>query len=191
MVSIRPIRADADTMFLMNDCYQYANAFLPFPPTSFQDLKWFDYHSIRTFEYPGGLTLPGLGAFAFVIDCGTMYARKKKHLAYLLAPIGMALIASGLERYPYWARMILWLAPILYIVIGEGMARLWRTGKKSEGLISVLLLAMLLFVPGVRALRMIPYPSTHHELNKALNYVVDHWESGDSLYPTLPIWTCS
>ena len=181
-VSIRSIRADADTMFLMNDYYQYANAFMPFPPTSFSDLKWFNYHSIKTFEYPGGLTLPGLGAFAFILGSIALYKHNRKHLAYLLVPIAFALVASGLERYPFWARTILWLAPILYILIGEGIASLWEEGRSPKSTIAVVLILMTMFVPGVRAMRMIPEPSSHHELNKALDYVVANREDDDLMF---------
>ena len=182
LFSIRNIQTDADTMFLMNDYYQYANAFMPLPPTSFEDLKWFNYHFIKTFEYPGGMTLPGLAAFACVLGCISLYGRNKKYLAYLLAPIAMALMASGLEQYPFWARTILWVAPILYILIGEGISFLWSARNKSQSTIALVLLAMLIVVPGVRTVRMIPNPSTHHELNKALDHFTAHRQPGDLLY---------
>ena len=180
--SIRTIHADEDTIFLMTDFYEYANAFMPLPPTSFTDLKWFNFHSIKTFDYPGGLTVPGLAAFAFILGCISMFKRNKKHLAYLLAPIAMALLASGLERYPFWARTILWLTPILYILIGEGIASLRDNLNNPGKVVSAVLLAMLLFVPGVRAIRYIPNPSTHHELNKALDHISENWKEDDILY---------
>lgn len=182
LISIRVIQTDADTMFLMNDYYQYANAFMPLPPTSFEDLKWFNYHLIKMFDYPGGMTLPGLAAFAFVMGVISLYRRNKKQLAYLLAPLAMALLASGLEQYPFWARTILWLSPILYILMGEGIASLWKGRKHAESTIAVILLAMLVVVPGVRALRMIPQPSSHHELNKALDHYMEQRRPGDLLY---------
>jgi hypothetical protein len=166
----------------MNDYYQYANPFMPLPPTSFQDLKWFNYHSIKTFDYPGGLTLPGLAAFTFILGCISLYKCNKKYLAYLLAPIVMALIASGLERYPFWARTILWLTPILYIIIDEGIASMWHARDKRHSIIAGVILTMLIFVPATRALRKIPTPSTHHEFNKAIDYLVQNWQEGDTLY---------
>ena len=182
LLSIRNIESDADTMFLMKDYYQYANAFMPLPPTSFEDLKWFNFHFIKTFDYPGGLTLPGLAAFAFLLGCFSMFKRNKKYLAYLLLPIAMALLASGLERYPFWARTILWVAPIVYILIAEGISFIGATRKRHESMVALLLLAMLIVVPGVRAIRMIPNPSTHHELNKSLDYFTQHRQPGDLLY---------
>ena len=47
---------------------------------------------------------------------------------------------------------------------------------------AVIFIVMLLFVLIVRALRMIPTLSTHHELNKALDYVVENWKAGGLLY---------
>jgi cytochrome c-type biogenesis protein CcmH/NrfF len=54
----------------------------------------------------------------------------------------MALIASALERYPFWARTILWPTPILYIVIGEGIVWMWTARKRPESMVAVLLLVM-------------------------------------------------
>lgn len=181
LLSIRSIRSDGETMNMMNDYYQFANAFMPLPPTSFQDLKWFNYHAIKTFTHPGGLTLPGLAAFAFTLGCIRLYQRNKRSLGYLLLPIGFALVASGLELYPFWARTILWLAPILYILIGEGIVFLAEKGDKPRQATAALLVIMLLFVPSTRMLRAIPNPSTHHEFNKALDVVQEEWTAGDRI----------
>ena len=181
-VSINPIAADVPTMALMNDYYQFANAFMPLPPRSFGDLKWFNWHFVRVFENPGGLTLAGLAAFAAVAGAVALLLNNRKSLGLLLLPVAMALLASGLERYPFWARTILYLSPIIYMLIGEGVAFLANNLKGRNAAVAVVIFVMLIGVPAFRAARIVRTPTTHHELNKVLDYAQEHWREGDVLY---------
>lgn len=182
LVTITHISSDGSTMDLMNDYYQYAHAFMPLPPKSYADLKWFNWNFIRVFDNPAGLTLPGLGAFAAVVGGLSLAGHRPRYLAYLLMPVAVALVVSSFERYPFWGRTILYIAPILFILIGAGVAFIGG-GRSGRGKVAACALAlMLLGVPSFRAANIVLAPTSHHELNKALEYAQTHWQEGDLLY---------
>lgn len=180
--TIAPITDDDATMELMNDYNQYAQAFMPMPPTTYAEFKWFNWNFIRVFENPGGWTLPGLAAFTAVAGVLSLLAASRKRLAFLLAPIAVALVVSGFEKYPFWGRTILYLTPLLCMLVGEGAAHLMRKLQGRAVSLAVVLLIMLIGVPAFRAGRIVLSPSSHHELHVALDYARDRWKPNDLLY---------
>ena len=56
------------------------------------------------------MSLAGIGALAFVAGCVTLSARKPVEMSMVLAPLPFTLLASGLHKYPFGDRMILFAA---------------------------------------------------------------------------------
>lgn len=187
-VTIAPIREDAETMNLMNDYYQYAHAFMPMPPTSYAEFQWFNWNFIHVFENPGGMTLPGLAAFAAVVGAISLVNTSAKHFLFVAAPVLVALVVSGFERYPFWERTILYLTPIIYLLMGEGVAFLMTQLRGRAMALGVVLFVMLITVPGFRAARLITEPTTHHELDVVLDHAQERWKKGDLLYIHSSSW---
>jgi hypothetical protein len=155
---------------------------MPMPPRSIEDMKWFQFHLEKTFEDPCGLRFPQVAAFACVLGALALLYTNRVWFAMLALPIGFTLLASGLHKYPFWERTILFLVPILLLFIGECIASLVSAGRRIPRTAGILLLAMLLFVPAARAIRTVVAPSAHHELHRVLEYAKEHWQEGDLLY---------
>lgn len=121
----------------------WEHAFLPFPPHSPADVKWFFWTFVAVFEHPLGLLLPGLGALAFLLGCVTLAQSRPWVLALVLAPIIVALAASALRLYPFTERFIIFLAPSLIIVTGAGIHyvvhALWPRARIAAALFVALL----------------------------------------------------
>jgi hypothetical protein len=62
--------------------------------------------------------------------------------AILVVPIGLAIVASAMKRYPFHGRLILELVPAFFLLIAEGTETLrrWETGPIKLGYIVVLVL---------------------------------------------------
>ena len=157
-------------------------SFMPFPPSSLADLKWFRETFERMFYFPAGLTYRGLGGFALLVGCISLWRRKKPYLFLLTLPFFFALIASGLHRYPFRDRFILFLAPCMLLLIAEGIGFLMNKTTGKTRLIGALLLVMLLTQPVAHGLRVIALPRSGYEIKPLLEHMKAHWQEGDAAY---------
>ncbi|MEX2015799.1 MAG: hypothetical protein WD873_04110 [Candidatus Hydrogenedentales bacterium] len=185
LVSLRHYAGDAE----LTAWWQHA--FLPFPPRSPADVKWFLWSFVSVFEHPLGLVLPGLGALAFLVGCVCMGRTQPWILALLLAPVIIALVASAFRLYPFTERFIIFLAPFLIIPTGAGMQQvtqaLWPRARVAAVLLVVLVFLQPLLVlanelgrpgdPGVR-----PALAKLAETDEAVPVYVYHWAQFEARY---------
>ncbi len=165
--------------------YTYWNdKFMPVPPTSFSDLDWFMETFFGIFENPAGLILPGLSAFAFLIGCVSMFRREKTRWALLISPVFVALIASGLHKYPFAERLLLFIVPSLLILVAEGLIYVQEKTCPSSAIIGIILIGLLCLRPILAAGHRLFSPYTNEEIKPVLAYVKEHWQEGDVLYLT-------
>jgi hypothetical protein len=159
--------------------------FAPLLPASVSDARWFVGKFFQIFSNPSGLVGPtaGVGALSFLVACAVGFRPRRLRLALLLAPVLFALVASGLHRYPFVGRFLLFAVPLLLLVVGEGAERVASaTGRRSAAAIGAILIALLLFLPAARAAEGLVSPQTHHEVRPVLAYVRQHAAAGDLLY---------
>jgi hypothetical protein len=113
----------------------WAFAFLPFPPRSPAQVEEIFWQSINAFNSPSGIVTPlgilpsafiGLGLF--LVGAWSMGRRWKGGLFLVASPIAFALAASMLHRYPFHGRLLIFLIPSVYLLVGEGAAALSRRG---------------------------------------------------------------
>ncbi|MCF6283774.1 MAG: glycosyltransferase family 39 protein [Candidatus Hydrogenedentes bacterium] len=178
---VLPNRADSPMMDFMEDYWKHG--FMPFPPKSIFELSWFRVKAFWFFDMPGGFTLQGLALFVFLVGLCALFFRKRHYAAFLLLPLVVALIASGLHLYPFQARLTLFLVPVIMFAVGEGIGWIVATGNRRTGWVSGAVLTVLLMTqPLLRASRVIIAPTRHHELEKAMEYTNAHWQSGDRVF---------
>jgi hypothetical protein len=129
----------------------WAFAYLPFPPRSLAQVKQIFWQSINLFNCPSGIVTPlgilpsafiGLGLF--LLGAWSLGRRWKGGLILLASPILLALAASMAHRYPFHGRLLLFLIPSVYLLVGEGAAALARRG---HGILTFALAAFLLAQP--------------------------------------------
>ncbi|GAH12640.1 unnamed protein product, partial [marine sediment metagenome] len=103
------------------DAFQHS--FMPLLPDSFADLKWFGYCFLRIFKNPLGLSIYELllAVLSFFVGCTVMFYKQRKVLLILILPIILTLIASGLKKYPFEGRLLLFIAPSMFLIIAEGI----------------------------------------------------------------------
>ena len=168
------LRGTSEMGFLLRFWTDY-DAFMPFPPFSIAALKWLCKSFVLTLQDPAGFAFPVIAGLALAIGCCVAFVNRSAKLLMLIAPIPFALLASGLHKYPFLERLLLWLVPSVVLLIAAGIDAVAR----KSALIGTALAIVLLFQPMVRS---IGAPPLHEDIKPALAYVRDHWQEGDAIY---------
>jgi hypothetical protein len=124
-------------------------SFLPLPPRSANDLVRLYRHVLNLFDSPLGMTTPlgpkgsaMVGLALFLIGCVTLGRKRPGGLFLLLSPLLFAMAASGLGRYPFHGRVVLFLTPTLVLFIAQGLATIGRRAGKATLVALVVFLAL-------------------------------------------------
>ncbi|HRI88241.1 MAG TPA: hypothetical protein PLJ47_01850 [Candidatus Hydrogenedentes bacterium] len=157
----------------------WLDRFMPLPPTSLSDFVWFPRTFFEVFGDPVGIISSGVGAFLFLLGIYSLWHSNRLLLVCLLAPIGVALLASGLQRYPFMGRFLLFLVPLALVLIGAG----WHffTVQVRNRAIMVSLLIVVFAQPVIGAVRGVLRPAPQG-VRPAFEHLAMHWREGDRLY---------
>lgn len=160
--------------------------FMPAPWTE-AGIEWLKSTYISMFHYPADLGLSShahqLPAILFIVGCLALLPKQKYALYLLLSPIFIALIASYLEKYPFASRLILFLVPIFYLVIAEGIAQLrvhLQTYQRPlfTSAVQILLFLSLLNWP----FDVVFQRQQTQEIKPILAYLQAHRKAGEKIY---------
>lgn len=160
----------------------WSRAFLPLPPRSFEDLYGLPRALGAVFGDPVGFVFRGLGIFCFLVGATALFASHRERLALLVAPLLFTLLASGLKRYPFEGRLLLFLVPSLLLLVAEGAERVRRSPAAQAPAIGAILIALLLFHPVLFAARFLFQPRTREEIRPVLAHVRERRQPGDRVY---------
>jgi len=160
----------------------FRGRFLPFPPTSFRDINWIASFFFDFFEDPVGLSLSGVAALAFLIGCSSLFSKKRWGFLILISPMPFALLASGLQMYPFWGRLALFAVPIVLLFIAEGTAHIIDKTKNDSPVIGFTLIGLLFLPPLLSARNNLIAPPNREEIRPVMSYVAEHRQDGDLLY---------
>ncbi|MFE4104661.1 hypothetical protein [Almyronema epifaneia] len=170
---------------------QSHNAFMPLPPTSLTELKWFFDTFFRFFNYPIGIELTGVAAFGFIMGGIALFKRQKFTFWALIAPLVVTLLASGLQKYPFQGQLLLFAVPFALLIIAVGAQEIIGRLQPANLLIPGLLILLLFSHPFYYAALNLNDPNSppkfeyqrmREEIKPALAYLKNHWQAGDTLY---------
>jgi len=172
--------------------YDYwANGFAPFLPTSLADLLWYSSTFTSIISNPLGFSLfQGLAIFSILAGIYGLYKAKKYFYLYLLTlPLVLILAASMLKQYPIASRLILFIIPVFYIFIAEGLYLTYRSFRKEHILIGLAFILIFFAYPRAsspmwHAFQVLTSPEARQrqEIKKVLDYLFAHSEPTDSIY---------
>ena len=160
----------------------YSYSFMPMPPFSVHDILWYPFKFFEVFRYPAGLSFVGLTALCFVIGCTSKFFENRHPFYLLTLPILIALVVSGLHKFPFVGRHILFIVPIIMIFIGEGVDQVIHNTKHTGRIVGVSLCVLLLCQPAFKAVSHLRSPIEREEIRPVLNYVKQNFQKGDGLY---------
>ena len=112
----------------------FSRSFMPLPPTSLSDVMWFPDTLMGIFQRPGGLpaSLSGLAALIFLVGCVSAWSQNRRRFLLLVSPALFALLASGLQTYPFTQRFLLFLLPMVFLLVAEGASSCGRKPGRAS-----------------------------------------------------------
>ena len=168
-----------------NHFYEFwANSFIPFPPSNLSDIKWYLNKIIDFLKNPLGFSV--LYGFAFIFLLMGIYGfwiRKEKiYFNLLILPLAMLILASVLHIYPINGRLVLFVIPIIYIIISEGMSQFVNSFYPHSRIIGILIIAILLLYPVFLGLNLIINPIQNEEIKPVIQYCLRNKKEEDKIY---------
>ena len=160
----------------------WSDSFWPVPPHSVWNLLWPVESFLRLFDDPASLRFPGLIALLCIVGGASILTKKREVLFILLLPILLALVASGLHRYPFRGRLMLFVVPAILWLVSEGAGALIDSVKDKRTVISLAVIGLLFFYPLLQASVYLVKPRTQEEIKPVMGYLRDHWQKEDRLY---------
>jgi hypothetical protein len=134
------------------------------------------------FSDTGLVVLYLLGSCAMLVGGIVLLSKSKFTFCLLSAPILLNLLASGLHKYPFGNRVGLYLIPLFYIFLGEGVAWIFQKSRKRSFMLAVMLLCVLWVRPIYFVGHHLLEPRKHEEARPVLQYLKEHKQEGDILY---------
>lgn len=160
----------------------WASSFMPMPPASIDDVRWFKTTALAIVENPGGMSPVWVAVAAIAIGAAYLLVCKRDVALVLLAPVVLCLLASGMHKYPFGNRLVLFLVPTMILLafaaVEVVLERIPNVGAITAGLLVIALTA----APTAGALGALRSPREHEELRTVLEHVRDQRQPGDVIY---------
>lgn len=195
-------RTEASSGWLVN-WFELRDSFMPLPPTSPADAKWFLQTIYRVLDYPLGLlwqlapdgtavqsavklslVLLTLGLSTLAVS--RLLRKDFQLLLVLILPVIVTLVASGLKLYPFYERLTVFLAPLFILLIALGSERILTVFRVRPHFAYLLPILLLLWPLGT-SLRQVMNTSLFGGYKNAcyresIVYLMNNYQKGDVIY---------
>ena len=165
----------------------WAGKFMALPPYKPGHFAWLTHHYFEAFVSPGGfgaeaVNASGLAGLLALVG-GMHLARTDWRLLTAVAtPVGLALLASGLQKYPFAGRLLLFAVPGLLVLVAVGAwAAAQAVGRAVPGA-GVLLLGALFAAPVAECNWQVKRPLHAEDAREVVAHAHAHWQPGDKAY---------
>ena len=166
----------------MKEYWQYG--FLPFPPWS--NASWFTRSIHENIGIQFGIPYATYFVFGLMLMGWVILWRSGSKYAMTFGLILMVtLVASALQLYPVFERMILFLIPIGLILLGKAVEALYQSLQKERMLSMFLVLALsgyLLYGPLTTSISYFIHPKYFEHIRPAMGFLQETWRSDDVMY---------
>ena len=165
----------------------WAGHFLALPPASQGDLIWLADHFFSFLAYPGGLggtevKAGGIAAALCLIGVVAMARERWPVAAALALPALLALLASGLQKYPFAGRLLLFLVPLMLLAVARGAWSVYSALRPSQPFAAIVLIGLLFLAPAVETYQSFRRPPRYEQILPVLAAVRAEWQPGDKVY---------
>jgi hypothetical protein len=174
--------------------------FMPLPPHSIQQLKWFPRNFYEMMDYPLGMTwnskyssndlvkvitIPFIPIIFLISGISRLYKKNKEDFYALIVPILFMLTASGLSFYPLIERFWVFIAPLFILFIAMGFEYYQRKVKSVK--FKWLLPFLILGSPVSESIYFAIQPQFFYKHKKSferegLTYINNNFRDGDAVY---------
>lgn len=161
--------------------------FLPFPWEQNGNTRLFFIFIYRIFGFFVDADTVWGHALVLVLGYANIARKSMKNIIVFVLPIVLLFIATGLQKYPFVPRLLLFLVPSLYIAIGAGADLIIAWGRRiahQTGIVVVILVLLpLLFWSTIpSAAKALMSPIKVEELDQVLRYLHKNYQQDDIIY---------
>lgn len=190
----------ADSEWIVYWFKTYDN-FMPFPPSSLQQLKWYPSNFLQMMDYPLGLVwnfkylsgnilikllaIPILSIVLLVTGIISLSKRHRRDFYILFFPILFMLLASGCYLYPLLERFWVFIAPVFILFIAIGFD--YYLVKIKHKIITWILFLLTVIGPFIQSAYFMVHPEKFYKHKKSFvkesfTYIDHHFQDGDAVY---------
>ncbi len=165
----------------------WADSFMPLPPTTPGDVGWILDHYFGFFAYPGGVgggefKVSGIAALLCLVGVVAFWRDRWQVAVALVVPALLVLGASGLHKYPFAGRLLLFLVPLMLLAVARGASAIVSALRPTQSLAATMLLGIVLLAPLVESYQQIWRPMRHEQIAEVLDQVRIRLQPGDKVY---------
>lgn len=162
----------------------WSRAFMPIIPRSRSELLWYPIAFLKMLKNPLGLSVYELLFAVLALGIGTvqMIRARTAQTLMLLLPVAAALVASALHLYPFEGRLLLFLVPLMLVLIGAGVNRLYRAAAPNSRTIAAALALLLVVHPAALATYRLVQPRAPEEIRPLMQYLARNVRPEDTVY---------
>jgi hypothetical protein len=165
----------------------WTDHFMPMPPIAPGDLAWIADHLVAFFTMPGGwggelMPLGGFAAFLALVGLRE-FARERWTVAVALAaPVAFLLFASGLQKYPFGGRLLLFLIPFAVLLVARGTGALFDAAREKHRFAAIAMLVLLLGGAAWESSAVIRRPLRNENVRPVIAQMRAEMQPGDRVY---------
>ena len=160
------------------------NSFMPMPP--WNNWGWFSNSLIALFEKNLKLTFVYVSAVLLLIGLIAVLLRKWTIGLAFTFTIMATLVASGLHKYPFRGRLILFLVPIIFLLMAAGIEQVRSTlasySRLVASIVCAALVLLLLAQPVVSTIDGLRNPRMREHIRPVIEYVRQNKSDSDVIY---------
>jgi hypothetical protein len=165
----------------------WTDHFMALPPKSLGDLSWVADHLIAFFTTPGGFggLLVPLGGFAAVLALIGLreFGRERWPVTVALAmPVALVMFASGLHKYPFGGRLLLFLVPFAVLAVANGAWAIFEALREKNRFAALAVLALMALASGWQTFDVVRRPLRHEQLTPVMEKIRRDMQPGDGIY---------
>lgn len=165
----------------------WAGKFMALPPYKPGHFAWIVHHFFEAFDKPGGfattaVAASGLAGVLYLIGALALARADWRVLVAVVTPLALAMLASGLQKYPFANRLLLFAVPGMLLLVGYGA---WEVAQRLAAGIpgaGVIVLATLFAAPVAECQWQLKRPIHAEDAREATAHVHAHWQPGDRAY---------
>ncbi len=162
--------------------------FMPMPP--WKNPIWFRHAYSEMYHYLLGLSsrssIKSVSSLLILVGCATYSIRKRRTAIIIITPLLFTILASGLKKYPFYGRLLLFAVPFIFLYIAEGIEQIRIFIAKKHSFvafcISLSIAILILHSPASQAIENLKHPDNHEDIRSVLEYVAHHKVSSDVIY---------
>jgi hypothetical protein len=124
----------------------------------------------------------GIAAALVLIGVIAMWRDEWPVVVALVGPALLTLLASGLGKYPFAGRLLLFLVPPMLLLVARGAWAVASALRPNQPFAAVVLLGLLLVAPAVETYQTLRRPPRNEQIVPVLNDVRQQWQPGDKVY---------